>query len=300
MSLEIAIAARAELAEGPRWDAATGRLLWVDIEGRRLHVFDPESGEDRAISLDNRVGVGVPMSDGRVLVALADRLAALDLDDESVETLVAMPHDARMRINDGACDPQGRFWFGTLELDFAPHAGSLYRYDGELREVVTGVTVSNGIGWSPDGTLMYYVDTLTWGVDVFDFDGLPSDRRRFATIERGAGAPDGLAVDDEGGVWVALYGGSAVRRYAPDGALDEVDRDPGAQRDRVLLRRRRAAPALRHDRRARRPHLRDGCRRQRASRPGLRQHRALASSVGRPVSTSPALPVTVLSTRTAR
>lgn len=222
VSLEIAIAARAEMAEGPRWDAATGRLLWVDIEGRLLHVFDPESGEDRAIALDNRVGVGVPMADGRVLVALADRLAALDLDDESVETLVTVPHDARMRINDGACDPQGRFWFGTLELEFAQHAGSVYRYDGELREVVTGVTVSNGIGWSPDGTLMYYVDTLTWGVDVFDFDGLPSDRRRFATIERGAGAPDGLAVDDEGGVWVALYGGSAVRRYAPDGALDEI------------------------------------------------------------------------------
>ena len=213
---------RAELGEGPRWDAATGRLLWVDIEGRLLHVSDRDSGADRAIALDNRMGVGQPTTDGRVLVALADRLAALDLDDESLETLVPVPHGPGLRINDGACDPQGRFWFGSLELDFAPRAGALYRYDGELREVVNEVTLSNGIGWSPDGTLMYYVDTLTYGVDVFDFDGLPSGRRRFATIERGVGAPDGLAVDDEGGVWVALYGGSAVRRYSAKGRLDEV------------------------------------------------------------------------------
>lgn len=213
---------RAVLGEGPRWDAAAGRLLWVDIEGRLLHVWDPVTGADRAIALDNRVGVGVPMSDGRVLVALADRLAALDLTDESVETLVPLPHGPRLRVNDGACDPHGRFWFGSLELDFTPRAGTLYRYDGELREVLTGVTLSNGLGWSPDGTLMYYIDTLTYGIDVFDFDGLPTGRRRFATIERGVGAPDGLAVDDEGAVWVALYGGSAVRRYGPGGELDEV------------------------------------------------------------------------------
>ena len=221
MSVEVAIDARAELGEGPRWDVSTRRLLWVDVEGPALHVFDPESGADRAIALDGRVGVGQPMSDGRVLVALADRLAALGLEDESVETLVPMPHGPRLRLNDGNCDPQGRFWVGSLELGFTPHAGSLYRYDGELREVLSDVTISNGIGWSPDGTLMYYVDTRTHGIDVFDFDGLPSGRRRFATIER-AGWPDGLAVDDEGGVWVALWGGSAVRRYAPDGALDEV------------------------------------------------------------------------------
>ena len=155
MSLEVAIGERAELGEGPRWDAATERLVWVDVEGKRLHVFDPETGDDRAIALDQRVGVGQPMSDGRVLVALADRLAALDLEDESVETLVPMPHGPGLRLNDGNCDPQGRFWVGSLELEFTPHVGSLYRYDGELSEVLTGVTISNGIGWSPDGTLMY-------------------------------------------------------------------------------------------------------------------------------------------------
>ena len=217
------IDSHAILGEGPRWDAATGRLLWVDIFGCRLHVFDPERGRDRPIELDAMPGVAVPMSDGRVLLGLADRLAAIDLDDESVQTLVAMPHGPDMRMNDGNCDAAGRLWIGSLELEFAPHRGTLYRFDGELVPVLRDVTLSNGIGWTPDGTQMYFVDTLTYGIDVLDFDvdaGTVANRRRFATIERGDGVPDGLCVDDEGGVWIALYGGAAVRRYDADGALD--------------------------------------------------------------------------------
>jgi sugar lactone lactonase YvrE len=218
----VAIASSATLGEGPRWDAAAGRLLWVDIEGRELHVFDPATGDDRAIALDNRVGAAAPMSDGRVLVALADRLAALRLDDESLETLARFPHGPDLRVNDGACDPHGRFWIGSTELEFAPEAGSLYRYDGELVEALSGVSLSNGLGWSPDGACMYYVDSLTYRIDVFDFDELPTNRRPFARIDRHDGIPDGLAVDDEGGVWIALYGGGCVRRYDAEGRLDDV------------------------------------------------------------------------------
>lgn len=222
----MAIDVRAELGEGPRWDAPTQRLLWVDIEGRALHVFDPARGHDRAITLDNRPGAAAPMSDGRVLVALADRLVALDLADESIETLVAFPHGANLRVNDGACDPAGRFWIGSLELTYAPKRGTLYRFAaGVLTPVVAEVSLSNGLAWSPDARLMYYVDSSTYAIDVFDFDlatGTPTERRRFAAIERGAGIPDGLAADDEGGIWLALWGGSAVRRYAPDGSVDRV------------------------------------------------------------------------------
>ena len=215
----------ARLGEGPRWDAVARHLLWVDIEGRSLHVFDPASGHDRAIALDNRPGVAVPMTDGRVLVGLADRLVAVDLSDESTETLAVFPHDVDMRLNDGACDRAGRLWIGSLELEFAPGRGTLYRFDGELVPVVRDVTLSNGIGWSPDGTLMYYVDTRAYAVDVFDFDvsdGSLANRRRFAAIERGVGDPDGLAVDDDGCLWVALYGGSAIRRYDPAGRVERV------------------------------------------------------------------------------
>jgi sugar lactone lactonase YvrE len=114
--------------------------------------------------------VAAPADDGRVLVALADRLALLDADDESLETLARFPHDDRFRTNDGACDARGRFWIGTTELRFAPCAGALYRYDGRLERVLEDVTLSNGLGWTPDDARMYYVDTLEYCVDVFDFD----------------------------------------------------------------------------------------------------------------------------------
>ncbi|MGZ4404784.1 MAG: SMP-30/gluconolactonase/LRE family protein [Gaiellaceae bacterium] len=221
--MEIAVRANAKLAEGPRWDAATGRLLWVDIEGCELHVL--ESGDDRAIGLDAMVGVAAPTSSGAVLVALADRLALVDLADESVRTLVRLPHGPALRSNDGACDAAGRFWIGTMGLDETRGAGALYRYDGRLERVLDEVTLSNGIGWTRDDTRMYYIDSPVQRVDIFDFEvvsGRIDDRRPFVSIDESEGIPDGLTVDDEGGVWVALYGGSCVHRYDESGRLDAV------------------------------------------------------------------------------
>ncbi|HMH40678.1 MAG TPA: SMP-30/gluconolactonase/LRE family protein [Gaiellaceae bacterium] len=221
--MEIAVRANAKLAEGPRWDAATRRLLWVDIEGCELHIL--ESEEDRAIGLDAMVGAAAPTSSGAVLVALADRLALVDLADESVRTLVRLPHGSALRSNDGACDAAGRFWIGTMGLDQTPGAGALYRYDGRLQRVLDEVTLSNGIGWTRDDTRMYYIDSPVQRVDIFDFElasGRVDDRRPFVSIDENEGIPDGLTVDDEGGVWVALYGGSCVHRYDESGHLDAV------------------------------------------------------------------------------
>lgn len=215
--------ATAKLAEGPRWDAAARRLLWVDIEGCELHVLD--NGEDRAIGLDAMVGAAAPTTGEATLVALADRLALVDLADESVSTLVRLPHGPGMRSNDGACDAAGRFWIGTMALDVTPGAGALYRYDGTLQRVLDGVTLSNGLGWTRDDSRMYYIDSPVQSVDVFDFElasGRLAQRRPFVSIDRSDGIPDGLTVDDEGGVWVALYGGSCVRRYDDRGRLDAV------------------------------------------------------------------------------
>jgi sugar lactone lactonase YvrE len=221
--VEIVVRANAKLAEGPRWDALRRRLLWVDIEGCRLHIF--ESGEDRAIGLETMVGAAAPTSDGAVLVALADRLALVDLADESLQTLVGLPHGPTVRANDGACDAAGRFWIGTMGLDDTAGAGALYRYDGDLEPVLDGVTLSNGLGWTRDNTRMYYIDSPAYRVDVFDFDlaaGRVARRRPFVSIDESDGIPDGLTIDDEGGVWVALYGGSCVRRYDENGLLDAV------------------------------------------------------------------------------
>jgi sugar lactone lactonase YvrE len=224
--VDVAVHTDAVVGEGPRWDVARGRLLWVDIERRELHVFDPGTGEDRHTALDERVGVGVPAESGSVLVALADRLALVQ-PDGSLRDLVPMPHGRQdMRLNDGACDPAGRFWVGSLALDFAQGAGALYRYaDGALERALDAVTLSNGLGWSPDGRLMYYVDSLTYRVDVLDFDAASGEahgRRPFVVLPRGSGVPDGLAVDDDGCVWLALYGRGLVQRYRADGELDAV------------------------------------------------------------------------------
>jgi sugar lactone lactonase YvrE len=171
------------------------------------------------------VRAAAPTTVGAVLLALADRLALVDLGDESVRTLVRFPHGPALRSNDGACDAAGRFWIGTMGLDVAPGAGALYRYDGTLRLMLDGVTLSNGIGWPRDDTRMYYIDSALCRVDVFDFElasGRLAERRPFVSIDESDGTPDGLTVDDEGGVWVALYGGSCVHRYDVRGRLDAV------------------------------------------------------------------------------
>ena len=129
-----------------------------------------------------------------------------------------------MRMNDGACDAQGRFWAGTIAYDESPGAGTLYRLelDGSCTTVLSGLTISNGIGWSPDGATMFLADSGTSRVDAFDFDASSGDisrRRTIVAIQEPGVAPDGLTVDEDGGIWVALWGGGAVRRYRPDGAL---------------------------------------------------------------------------------
>src|SRR3954452_3570640 len=210
----------AGLAEGPRWDAARRRLLWVDIEAGALHELDPATGADRALALGARVGATAPIEGTRVLVALEDRLAEADLATGAVRTLAAIP-GARpgLRMNDGACDPAGRFWFGSKTDDDEPGAAALHRYDGAaLDTILTGLTLANGVGWSPSARRMYFVDSLTYRVDVLDYDmatGAATNRREFAAID--GGIPDGLAVDDEGGVWVALYGGAQVKRFTAGG-----------------------------------------------------------------------------------
>jgi sugar lactone lactonase YvrE len=130
-------------------------------------------------------------------------------------------------MNDGELDPQGRFWAGTMGWHAEPAQGALYRLDpgGTVTRMLDGVTISNGLAWSPDGTTMYYADTPTLRVDQFDFDpasGAIADRREFVTIRTGGGSPDGLTVDSEGAVWVATWPGYGVHRYLPDGTLDAV------------------------------------------------------------------------------
>jgi sugar lactone lactonase YvrE len=216
--------------EGPVWSPAWGGLRWVDmLAGDVLTLTADGSVARRHVA--GVVAAVRPRRDGGAVLAV-ERGFALEDADGSVTVLDPVWTDDGVRMNEGGCDPDGRFWCGSMAYDQAPGAATMYRLDpdGSVRAVFGGVTVSNGLEWSPDGSLAYYADTATHRIDVFDYDrdaGL-TERRPFVTFPDG-GNPDGLTVDAEGGVWVALYGGGAVHRYDAGGRRDAVVEIPAAQ-----------------------------------------------------------------------
>ena len=208
--------------EGPVWSAAWGGLRWVDmLAGDVLSLAADGSVERRRVGA---ICAAVrPRRQGGAVFGL-ERGFALEEADGSMTVLDELWTDENVRMNEGGCDPDGRFYCGSMAYDKRPGAGALYRLDPDrsTRVVLADVTISNGLDWSPDGTLAYYNDTETFRVDVFDYDrdaGL-TGRRPFA--ETGTARPDGLTVDAVGRVWVALANGGAFRRYTADGDLDAV------------------------------------------------------------------------------
>jgi sugar lactone lactonase YvrE len=229
--LDVAVRGRARLGEGPTWDAAAGTLLWVDILACEVHRLDPARG-DAVLRTPQHVGAAKPRAAGGLVVNLRDGVGRYAADG-AFDWLATWAEEGS-RGNDAAVDAGGRLWAGTMRYDEAQGGGRLYRVDpaGEVVTVLADVTISNGIGWSPDGGLMYYVDTPTHRVDLFDVDpasGLVARRRPFVDLGRVAGSPDGLTVDADGCVWVALWAGGAVHRYTPAGTLDRVVEVPASR-----------------------------------------------------------------------
>ncbi|MEH0422993.1 SMP-30/gluconolactonase/LRE family protein [Streptomyces sp. B21-083] len=231
-ALEVAVQAQATLGEGPTWDAAASRLIWIDILGSRVNTYDPSTGRRTVMATEQHVGAAKPRAGGGLVLNLRDGVALYDGDGDGADSATGFrwlhhePTPGR-RANDAAVAPDGSLWAGTMRYDEAPGGGTLSRFtgDGGATTVLNDVAVSNGTGWSPDGRLMYYIDSPTRRVDVFDVsaDGQSvGNRRQLALIEEGAGFPDGLTVDADGCVWVALWDGGAVRRYTPAGTLDRT------------------------------------------------------------------------------
>ena len=211
--------------EGPVWAEAWGALRLVDMLAGDILCLDPGGGLVERLHAGTVAGAFRPRRDGGMVVGVERGFALVD-GENRVETLPELWHDRSVRMNDGATDPDGRFYCGSMAYDMTPGAGRLYRLEpgGAVTVVVPSATCSNGLAWTADGRTAYYVDTMTHRIDVFDYDaeaGL-TGRRPFATVPEADGLPDGLTVDREGGVWVALYGGAAVRRYGPGGELDAV------------------------------------------------------------------------------
>ena len=210
------------LGEGPWWDDEAGTLVWVDIRSRAVRSFAPGQADVTTRVLPAEVSLALPCADGRRVVGQVDRLA-LD-DGETLQTLCEIdPGNEHTRVNDGVCDDRGRLWVGTYSTRGEPEA-ALYvvTLDGDARAVLTGLVASNGVGWSPDGSVLYATDTGRSRIDRFTLseDGaeLRADGTLMAAAE-GDGRPDGLAVDAEGRIWTAMWSGGSVRCYAPNGAL---------------------------------------------------------------------------------
>src|SRR5665213_624824 len=218
----LACDAQSSLGECPLWDERRECLHWVDIEERTLHTFWPRSARREMIKLKTRISsVGLSESDG--LVVAHDRRFSL-LEKGALVRLTTDVSPPGTVMNDGACDAKGRFWAGTIAADDQPNTGALYRVEssGEVEIVVSEIGMSNGIDWSPDGLTMYHVDSRAGSIDAFTFDpnlGMASERRRLVSIDSRDGLPDGLTVDAEGAIWVAIWGGSQLRRYSPAGTM---------------------------------------------------------------------------------
>jgi sugar lactone lactonase YvrE len=222
------------LGEGPVWDARDQSLYWVDIPESRVHRMAAD-GSLSSWDTGQPVGAVVPRASGGLVVAVRDGFMALDPASGTLTTLAEVEKDRPgNRMNDGACDRAGRFYAGTMAFDESPEAGALYRLDPDLSvtKLVTGVGTSNGIGWSPDERLMYYTDSQAHQVDVFDYDpatGQIGGRRPFKAVGEGEVVPDGLTVDADGGVWVAVWEGYAVLHHDPGGRVIETLDLPAAR-----------------------------------------------------------------------
>ena len=220
--LELILDAKATLGEGPVWCGATQRLYWVDILESRLHWFDPASGKHQRREIGAHVGTVVPRAKGGVMLAVKRGFASYDIDKAEL-TLLAEPERDKPnnRFNDGKCDPAGRFWAGTLAYDDAPGVASLYRFDpdGSVTVMERGISCSNGLVWDLERRRFYYIDSPTRTVAAYDYDhatGAIANKRVVVRCTTDDGFPDGMAIDVEGKLWVAHWGGSQIVRWDPD------------------------------------------------------------------------------------
>jgi len=223
---ELVADAHALIGEGPWWDSRAGLLYWIDIAGKSLHVYDPAHASDRALSLGKKPGSAVGRASvggapASLLMAMEDGFAFIDPDTGAISPLFDPEADRPgNRFNDGKCDSRGRFWVGSMDDAEAERSGALYRLGPDLacERVLDGLGISNGLAWSPDDRAMYFIDTLNRRVDAFDFEGETggiSNRRTAFDVPHDMGFPDGMTIDEEGMLWIALWMGWGLGRWDP-------------------------------------------------------------------------------------
>ena len=233
LTADLVLDAHATLGEGPVWDADAGVLWWVDIEGRRIHRFDPATRADTSFETATMVGAVAIRASGGLVAALADGVWTVDPESGAAELFVGLGEPPEVRSNDAKCDPAGRFLVGTMAFDNSP-IGSLYSVeaDGSVRRLLDELSIANGMAWTEDGGTFYYIDSPLRRVDAFDYDlatGAISRRRPYLVFDDRVPKPDGMSIDAEGGLWIAFWDAAEIRRYGPDRELDVVVRVPATQ-----------------------------------------------------------------------
>ena len=264
---------KASLGEGPVWSVAEQVLYWVDINAPSLNRFDPATGRNTAMPMPESIGCFALRRTGGFIVALRGGVWLARADGSLERKVADAPYDpAHHRFNDGRCDRQGRFFAGSMNEKRDAASGALVRVDANLAvtPILSGITISNGLAWSPDGRTMYHADTPTHIVHAYDYDtatGTPRNRRVFAQWTGETDRPDGGAVDSAGNYWTAFYRGGKVVQLSPQGATLAEYEVPAMCPDDVRVRRPRPEDAVRHHRapasRARR--TRRACRSRAAS-----------------------------------
>jgi len=228
--IEVLIAnkATAQIGEGPHWDSKNKVLYWVDILGDTLHIYNPNTNQDTAINIGTHIGCIVPRVKGGFIAGVRNGIALIELNEEKTKVikleLIHKPEFGRTpetRFNDGKCDPAGRFWAGTMDMQ-NPHtpAGNLYCIEKDLHitQKETNIFISNGLTWTADNKTFYFIDTNHQCVFAYDYNietGAISNKRVAVQVDKSIGRPDGMTIDNEGMLWIATFEGGGVTRYNP-------------------------------------------------------------------------------------
>lgn len=219
--MELVLDTKSALGEGAIWNYKTGELIWVNITDKILNFYNPKLKNNKEMFTGQMIGTVVPNESGKMMIALENGFYQFDPETGS-KNLIANPEEniSGNRFNDGKCDPAGRFWAGTMSTEGKSQAGALYRLnaDGSVHKMIDNVGTSNGIVWSLDHTKMYYIDTPTRKVMAWDYNnetGEISNPKTAIEVPQKMGYPDGMTIDADGNVWIALWGGSAVGCWNP-------------------------------------------------------------------------------------
>jgi sugar lactone lactonase YvrE len=233
---ELVLDSRAFLGEGPVWDDREGVLWWLDIFSGQLHRFDPLTGTDGIFDVGEQIGAVAPRRSSGLVLAAPQGFAGYEPKDAAHIAIAEVNHDPNtMRLNDGKCDRHGRFWAGSIahnpisptEVVPTPNSGRLYYLDVDqtVHNALEGVTVSNGMAWSSDDRTFYFIDSGTFSVDAFDFNlstASLTNRRSVVSFLQSEGIPDGMCIDEDDAIWVAVSGRGQIHRYLPERTLDAV------------------------------------------------------------------------------